>query len=372
MSIDIPSRDELIHLAQHRDEACVSIYVAAEGTAITHNVDAAQTKLRSLLSDALDSLKAADISHADRTAVAQHVNEVLDERLAWATRARSLAVFATPENLHVYQLMNRLQSAVTTGTGFDIGQLVRAVTFDHTGYVLALTEGEVRLLRLMADATHERIELTELPEDTADVLSRDPATGRFNRHRADGTLGPKVEQRKYASIVQTAVLAAIGEADAPLVLAAANDLDPAYREVNTYSALLERGVAGNPASMSDDDLAVRGREILEEHHASQLADWVGDLGTREAHGRATTQLSDIARAAVAGQVDQLVFDLEYAAEGTIDEFGVISITDEPSIATQRIIDSLAALVLRNGGTVRAVRGSDLPGDQPAAATLRGQ
>src|SRR5690606_1872429 len=120
------------------------------------------------------------------------------------------------------------------------------------------------------------------------------------------------------SIVQDAVLEAIGRADVPLVLAASANLDPAYREINTHRGLLERGIDANPSSLSLDDLETRGRAVLEEYFAAELAAWRRDFGTLRSNGRASSQLSDVARAATAGQVDTLLFDLEWNVEGQID------------------------------------------------------
>lgn len=375
MSIDIPTAGDFAELTQHRNGASVSIYVSATGNgshAITHDVDAAQTALRSALRDALHELTESGVSAADKSAISSHVETLLGRRLFWATGARSMAIFITPEGSRAFRLMNRLPFAWSTGDRFDVGPMVRAVTFDYTGYVLAITEGDVRLLQLTSDATSHSVELEQLSEDAADVLTRDPATGRFNRHRADGTLGPKVEQRRYASLVQDAVLAEIGESSAPLVLAASNDLDSAYREVNSYDSLLEQGIVGNPAGFDDADLASRGREVLDGHYAEKISKWRETFGTRQANGRATSQLRDVAKAAWSGQVDQLLFDLDHREEGTIDEFGAVTLATTASGDTYRVVDEIAAQVLRTGGVVRAVRRDELPDDSPVAATLRGQ
>src|SRR5690606_3472649 len=119
----------------------------------------------------------------------------------------------------------------------------------------------------------------ELPEEAETIFDMIDTEGRFDRRGANGALGPKIEQRRYCSMVLDAVLTAIGDARDPLVLAAAADLEPAYREVNTYRGLLDRGIDANPASLSEDELAARGRAMLEEHGAAQLAQWREQFGT---------------------------------------------------------------------------------------------
>lgn len=381
MSIDIPTTDDLSTLTGHRHDASVSFYVpsgwsGSQGGSdsgrppIAHDTEAARIALRSAANDALAELAEAGVSSADRNAISDALEALDGSRSFWGTHARSVAVFVSPDGLQAFRLRNELPQHTAIGDRFDVGPLVRATTFDHNGFVLALTVGEVRLLSLSSDTSSEEIELTALPADAADALEHATTGGRFDRHRAAGTLGPKVGQRNYCSIVQDAVLEAIGESTAPLVLAAASDLEPAYREINTHPALLDEGIEANPASLNGDELAQRARVVLDEHYRATLADWRETFGSLQAHGRASSQLSDIARAATAGLVDTLLFDFEWTAEGVIDDAGAVTMADEPSASTYGLVDELAARVLRTGGTVRAVRRDDLPDDSAVAATFR--
>jgi hypothetical protein len=292
------------------------------------------------------------------------------DRDFWGTPALSLAVFLSPGYARAFRLMNRLPRHTAVGDRFDVGPLVRATTFAHSGYVLAVTEGQVRLVLLDSDSSFRELDLTTLPADAAAGLETTGTGGRFDRHRAAGALGPKVEQQRYCSIVQDAVLEVIGDGPVPLMLAAAADLDPAYREVNRYRNLLDEGIDANPASLSIENLASRGRAILDKHYAVELARWREDFGTRRAQGTASSQLSEIARAATAGLVDTLLFDLESTEEGSIDAAGVITIAAEPGPTSYGLVDELAARVLRTRGTVKAVRRADLPDDSQAAAIFR--
>lgn len=377
MTIDTITAEDLAALTSHRHPASVSLYVPSSWAGsqtsrppIGHDTEAARTKLKSGTDAALGELETVGISHADRTAIADAVERLGRDRDFWSTHARSIAVFASPEGLRAFRLRNELPRHSATGDRYDVGPLVRATTFSHRGYALAHTVGEVRFLALDSNDTVSAVDL-DIPDDAADALEHTTTGGRFDRHRAAGTLGPKVGQRNYSSTVQDAVLKAIGDDTAPLVLAAASDLAPAYREVNTYKALLDTGVDANPASLSDEELASRARALLEEHYRSKIEEWNEEFGTLRAHGRASSQWSDIARAATAGLVDTLVFDFENTLEGTIDEAGSITIADEPGPATYGLADEIAARVLRTGGTVRAVRRGDLPDENPIAATFRG-
>lgn len=373
MTIDVVSAADLAELTQHRHPASVSLYAASGGAGrsrVAHDPEAAQVALRSAANAALTQLAEAGVARTDRDAIGSAIEALERDRAFWGTQARTVAVFAAPGTVRAFRLRNELPQRSGVGDRFDVGPLVRATTFGHRGYVLALTVGDVRLLALEADATSSTLDLG-IPDDAADVFDTATNGGRLDRHSADGALGPKVEQRRYCAIVQDAVLAAIGDARDPLVLAAAADLGPAYREVNTYPGLLEHGIDANPASLDQDELARRGRAVLEEHGEAELSAWREQFGTLETNGRASAQLSDVARAASTGLVDTLLFDLEADGEGTIDEAGTIAFADEPGPTTYAIVDEIAARVLRMGGTARAVRRGDLPSDSPVAATFRG-
>ncbi|MFC7402124.1 hypothetical protein [Citricoccus sp. GCM10030269] len=375
MSIDIPSTEDFAELTQHRHAASVTAYVASSGhhdsrSPIGRNPEVAQLALRTAVGESLSRLESAEIPAEDRDSIVAAVDELVDDRDFWATQARSIAVFVSPDRLRAFRLMNHLRTHSSEGDRFDTGPLIRATTFAHSGFVLALTRGSARLLALESDASCHEVELTGLPEDLGLELQTADNEGRMDRQRADGSLRPKIQRRDFCSTVQEAVLRQINGSQHPLVLAASPDLEPAYREVNTYRRLLDEGIEANPASLSLDDLARRGREVLDRNYATQLAAWREEFGTLRAHGRASAKLREIARAATAGQVDVLLFDLAAEREGTIDEYGNVTPADEPGAHTYGLADEVAARVLRTGGIVKAVRSADLPDGAKIAATFR--
>lgn len=376
MSIDIPSREDLAELSKHRDDASISLYItssSADGRPpIGNDTDAARLALRSARTHTMGELESIEVSKDDREAIENALEQLESDRNFWATQARTIAVFAAPGFTRAYRLRNELPSHTAVGDRFDIGSLLRATTFSHSGYVLAVTEGDVRLLFLGPDASSMQVELPEIPEELVDALHKTVEDGgRFDRRSADGTLGPKVEQRAYCSAIQDRVLEVIGDSGLPLVIAVAADLEPAYREINTYKGLVAQGIHANPSSLSLQDLESRGREIMDQHFADELAEWRENFGTLRANGRASAQLSDIAKAATSGLVDTLLFDLEADEEGSIDEAGHITFAPEPGPTTYGLVDEIAVRVLRTGGNVKAVRSADLPDDAPVAAVFRG-
>tara|TARA_R110002051_G_scaffold305021_1_gene374715 strand:+ start:877 stop:2010 length:1134 start_codon:yes stop_codon:yes gene_type:complete len=375
MSIDIPTHNDLVELSQKRNNASISVYISPGSgngaAAIGRDSDAARVALRSSVTQALAELSELGIKKADLDVIDHELTNLDNDTAFWASSAHSVAVFSSPESTQAFRLRNELPAHVATGDRFDLGPLLRATTFGHSGYVLALTQGSVKLFSLNADDSSVELALPTLPDDLGMSLEIADNEGKADMPRADGALGPKIELRRYCSRVQEAVLDVIGDSDLPLVLAAASDLQPAYYEVSTYSALLPSAIGANPSSLSIEDLEARGRAILAESHAAQLEEWRSHFGDRQSNSLASSELSEVARAATAALVDTLLFDLTSVDEGTIDEYGNVKFSNEPGPSSYGIVDEIAARVLRTGGTVKAVRSEDLPTDSPVAATFRG-
>ncbi|MHA6694726.1 baeRF11 domain-containing protein [Homoserinimonas sp. A520] len=368
MRLTLPTPADLSELTDHRDEPSVSIYLPS--SPLPTETDAVKIALKNAINDAEAQLAEIGMPKPRITALGDTLRALESDREFWQNQSRAIAVFAAPGVMHAFRLANDLQSQVSVGDRFDIGTLLRSVTFPHGGFVLSVTEGDVHLLELSANQHPVELDLPGLPADLHTVLEYTTTSGRFDRESADGATGQRIEQQRYCRLVQDAVLDRIGDTALPLVLAASRALEPAYREINSYPGLLDRGIQANPESLTIDELDARTREILDGHYAAELSQWRELFGTQHSNGLATSQLGEVARAATAGAVDGLFFDIDSTLEGTIDDVGVVHSADAPGPTTYGIVDEVAARVLRSGGTVKAVRAADLPDDSPVAATLR--
>jgi len=368
MHLTLPSSADLTKLTEQRDDASISIYLPS--SPMPNDSEAVKLALRNATAEVQSQLETIGVGAADRSTIAAALEELQQDYEFWKHQGHSLAVFVSPQEFTTYRLANAIGELVAVGDRFDLGPLLRALTFDNGGFVLTLTEGPIRLYRISADEAPLEIDLPDLPEDLRTVLEHTTTGGRFDRHRASGATGQRVEQHRYCSLVQDAVLKRIGDSKDPLILAASSNLAPAYRAINTYDTLLEHGIDVNPSALTPADIDARARELFDAYYATGLEQWRERFGTLRGEGLATSQLAEVGRAIATAAVEDLHFDIGWAEEGTIDEFGNVDTVDEPGPLTYRIVDEMAARVLRSGGIVRAVRADDLPDDSPVAATLR--
>jgi hypothetical protein len=365
---DIPTRSEIERLLLARDPCCVSAYVPT--SPITQDAQADRIELKNLVSAASAQLDAAGAGRAAVADVREALDALVDDDDFWAEQARSLAVFASPAGLRTFRLPNRLTSIVEVGDRFYVKPLLRAVTFPQAAFVLALAAGSVRLVEVSREGPPFTVAVPDLPSDAASAAGKASIADRSPSARLQGSEGQKVRLRQFARKVDQALRGVLTGLELPLILAAAEPLASIYRSLNSYPHLVAAGIAGNPDAASDEDLAAAARAVLDGVYADELAA-VGDLfELRSAHGRGSTDVATVARAATQGAVDTLLVDVDEKLPGHVDEdSGAVTFAADDAVS-YGVVDEIARRVLLTGGRILAVRAPDVPGGGPLAAILR--
>jgi hypothetical protein len=368
MHTDIPSRREVEALAAVRAPWCVTMVLPT--TPVTPDVQAERIAFGNMARDAVARVEAAGAARGEPAALAEDLAGLRDDDDFWAHQARSLVVLASPGRMRTYRLPSRLGEHLQVADRFGLKGLVRAVTFRHTAYVLALAEGSVRLLRVTADLPAEEVAVPGMPSDAASAVGRATLADRSPMRRVQGGEGRKLRLGQYARLVDAALREVLGGRDVPLILACTAPLDAIFRSVCTYPHLADEGIGGNVEAMTPTEIDAAARPVLDRLHAAELAEVTDLLARREQEGRAALDLGDVARAATHGAVDTLLVDLDADVPGEVDEVtGAVTRAGEDG-AGYGITDEVVVRTLRAGGRVLAVRADEVPGPGPAAAILR--
>ncbi|MFE5285880.1 hypothetical protein ACFRAQ_13035 [Nocardia sp. NPDC056611] len=362
---DVPTRGEIKALAAEAEPWSVAIYTptVADTAAPDQNRIAFSNHVR-------DALGGIDDRHA-RAALQEEFDDLVDDEDFWRFQSNTLVALATPERVRTYRLPNRLREGVFVGSRFNLKPLLRATTFPQAAFVLALSEGAVRLIEVSSDGGAEETRIPGLPVSAADHARKASLSGRAPKGRIQGTEGRKVRVRQYARAVDQGLRDLLTGREVPLILAAAEPIDSLYRSVNSYPDLLAESIPGNPEQLSAAELGARSRIILDTHYASQLADLHALFDQRRGEGRATTDIADIARAATLGMVDTLLVDIDVTVPGVVAaDDGAVTLETESDSGAPGVVDEISRRVLLSDGRVLAVRTEDMPDGTPAAAILR--
>ena len=347
---DVPTRSQLKELFGAREQWSVSIYLP---TRPSSNGERERIELKNLAGEASRQLEQAGAGKPDVARIDEELADLVDDDEFWRYQARSLALFVTPSTVTTFRLANHLVGLVEVSDRFHLKPLLRALTFSQTAFVLALSQGGVRLFEITPDLEPAEISLADVPAGVAT------------------SEGQNVRLRQYARRIDHALRPLLRGLDLPLILAAAEPMDAIYRSVNSYPHLLATTIRGNPEAVSDADLVERARRVLDDLHAADLRSVQELYALRSSQRRASADIADVARAATYGLVDTVLVDIDEVVPGFVDEeTGAVTFDDSDDAANYGVVDEITRRVWLHGGRVLAVRREDIPDGRSVAAILR--
>ena len=369
LHVDIPTLPELKTLAATRGDICASIFLPT--TPLTQETAADRITLKNLTQRVSGELAAKDFDKRRIAALGEQLADLVDDDEFWRFQARSLAVLATPDSVRCYRLPNRLSEAAEIADRFHLKPLLRAVTFPHEAFVLVLAQNGVRVVEICSDLPPATIKVADLPKDAASAVRRASVRDRSPSGRIQGSEGQKVLLRQYARRVDGALRGFLAGRETPLLLAAVPPLDAIFRSVSSYPHLVATSLAGVTEHSSERELAQASRQRLDELYAREIADLKAAFEQRAGQGRATTDISDAARAATIGAIDTLIVDMDEVVPGTVDEAdGRVTFGDVGGADSYGVVDEIARRALLTGARVLSGRRPDIPRQASLAALLR--
>jgi len=367
--VDIPSLSEFMALAAIRNEICVSLYLRA--TPLNEDVSGTRIELKRVSNVALEKLRLGGADRCQMAAVAELVDDLIDDDEFWRFQANSLAVLVTTEALRTFRLPNHLQPLAEVSDRFHLKPLLRTLTFPHEAFVLALSKASVRLLQVFTDLPPRKIRVDGLPEDASTFLRKAAVHGRSLSGRTQGSEDQKTLLRHYTRQVDQALRGILVGRHTPLILVAESPLDAIYRSVNTFPYLVADTAPGSIDNISEQELAERARSVLDRLHADEVDAVVSHYKSHGAGGRVTTDIATASRAATFGAIETLMVDVNEIIPGTVDETdGRVTFAEEPGPKTYGIVDEIARRALRSGARVLGLRRDDIPERASLAVIMR--
>lgn len=365
---DIPTRAQIGRLLTARTPSSVSVYLPTDPASPGNKERIA---LKNLTTEALRQLELAQAPRVHVEAIDTALSELGEDEEFWRYQARSLALFVTPTTLITFRLPNQLVALVEVSDRFHLKPLLRSVTFPQVAFVLALAQGSVRVLEVVANLEPSTVDVEDLPSNIADAVGKASVTDRSPSRRIQGTEGRKVRMRQYARQINDSLRPLLNGLEVPLILAATKPLESIFRSVNTYPYLASEGITGNPEAVLDAELISRARSVLDRLQAKELRALQELYERRSSEGRATEDIAEVARAATFGAVDTLLVDFDEVVSGYIvEETGEVKLDASDDALNYGVIDEIARRVWLSGGRVLAVRRDDIPGGASLAAILR--
>ncbi|WP_145564788.1 baeRF11 domain-containing protein [Yersinia aldovae] len=361
--VDIPSREEFLLLSDARADACVSIYI--ETSPRHQELTASKIQMGNFIKDALRQLQAIDFDKRRLAQIEVELNSILDDASFWDMHAYSLAIFANPDSIRTYRLANAIPNQLHVSDRFYVKPLLRALTFPHSAYILALSENQARVIEFFADVPAAEMAVANLPTSVLDAVGK--ASLNVQKH---GGVDDKIRLAQYTRQIDHALRPIFVQRDCPLILVSTEPLASIYRSTNTLPHLVDETLFTNAEHIGISELVTMARPFMERYYQSQIAALKPLFETRAGQRRVTTDLSDAARLATQGAIDLLLVDMDSVVAGIVDEQGSITFTEQDDALSYGVIDEIARRALATGAQVMAVRQNDLPKGQHLNAILR--
>jgi hypothetical protein len=367
--VDVPTLPEFKALNKVRADACVSIYLKT--TPLSQNTEACRIELGNLAKKAHEQLESAGFDKRQLAELMEHFDDLDEDDEFWRLQANSLAVLVTADRMRTFRLANMIEPTVQVSDRFHLTPLLRAITFPHSAFVLALSENAVRLVEVFSELPPATVQVDGMPKDAASAVGKSTLNKRSHSRRIHGSEGQNVRYRQYSRQVDAALRAVLAGRDTPLILAATGRLASVYRSVNNYPNLLPDRIEDSPDQISNAELADAARPILDASYKKEILELQDLYKARAEKGRATADLSDAGRAATYGAIEALLVDIDTVIPGSLDEdTGKLTLADSSDATSYEVVDEIAGRALSSGAKVLGVRKADLPGKGELAAILR--
>jgi hypothetical protein len=379
---DIVTRGDVRELLANQDRPTVSLYQPMKrGGADSENL----VRYKNLVGAAEDRLEELGFRACNVTG---KMRLLLERGDFWRGHLDGLALFATPSYMRAFKLPVSFDELVVVGDHPHITQLISAVA-EEPFFVLAISQGSVRLVRAtrygaeevdlsklriprsLEEATrYDDIEKTNLERHPT---QRRPDTGtRTLQHgHGPGIVDVKNEILRYFQAVDAGIRKILVAENLPLVLAGVDYLIPLYRQANSYSLLLEKGIEGNPEQQSAAQLAEFARPIAEPYFRSPVQRASEIFGNALPKGLASCDLAEVLVGAHLGRVETMLVCKGERRWGIFDlERESVELHPEPKGPDVDLIDLAVRQTVLLGGRVHVVERENMPCDDPIAALFR--
>jgi len=376
------SKEEIKQLMSSQDGIHVSVYMPTyhAGAETRQN----PIRFKNLLREAEELLLAKSLPADVVQALLEPLQAFTDDYEFWQHQSYGLAVLRRADTLRLFPLPVNLEELVVVGDQFHLTPLWSYMSEDGHFYVLDLNQNAVRMIQ--GTRFHAReVALPQVSKSLAEALQFDDPEQQLQFHtgapRGDGRQtavfhgqGGAKENAKddileYFRQIDQGLHPVLRDERAPLVLAGVDYLHPIYRQANTYSHLLDQGIAGNCEHLSIDDLRTMAWHIVEPIFHQAQADAKATYEQFAETEQASDDLETILPAAQFGRVDTLLATVGVQRWGTFDtrtqKLQYIEGDSGSDLLNLAVIQTFL-----HGGTVYVLEADQMPTKQPLAAVFR--
>lgn len=266
---------------------------------------------------------------------------------SWGTDLGSLVVLRSPDFFRYFQVRTPLKELAVVGDKFQVLSFLNALQQEERHfYILALSQGHVRLLRCTNHSSEEVPLGPDTPTSVEQWLNtRTPTTSPDRDESRSGNFTSTQDRDKmdqhianFFQRIDEAVFTNLRTETAPLVLAGVEYEVSIYKDINRYLHLAPEHVHGAPDSLKGGELHKRALEAAQSAFDLPMQKALNTYERLGGSDRASTQQKEIVEASKTGRIAHMFLaesedghNMNEAALNTIAHAGEVWITTPRNI-----------------------------------------
>jgi hypothetical protein len=342
------NRQSLQKLVEYESDAAITIYLPTHNSTSPQHTSEDQIRLRNLVSEALDLLKAEHSLELAKI-LEQNAMNLIEDIQFWSQRASSLLICASLDIFETYSLPADSEEYIALDNVFHLAPVMGLFSDDPEFYVLELAEHNPRLL--FGDMYGLRKSEIELPLNFNDALSSE------KHFMIDGAHGNGYPERFFKVIDK--IIIDSSEKALPLILAGTTTETSAYKHISHYPNILSTSVTNSYDSSRINELYEKIKPIIDEKIIKPQHDSVINEYLRLEKSSPSLVLENeqkLIEAAEAGRVDKLLTNMSLQTSDTVQDYYKSN--------------KAAAMVWQTKGLVLNLQPNEMPNHTMFVAKLR--
>lgn len=355
-------------------QTCVSLYMP---THMTWPESEQNPILFKNLMKELETTLAAHFSGRDFKPVLADFQQFQNQDEFWKTRKPALAMFHHTGHLHVYDLPRSVSGGIHVADSFHLKPVFRILQTTDRFNILALGRHSAHLFEASRDSIIP-LKLNDLPSNPK--IHDSGARTRVGEQHFSAFGGSVVtihdvdEKRAdadfFSEVDHYVTQQLTNQNQLPLVLVALSEHQGTFRKISHNPKLLDQGVPTSPEHMPVNDLRDQAFAVVEQTQHALVRSLVGQVEAAQAHGKSSTDLAEVARAAVAGRISTILVDADKSIGGRLSPEGQIVKQNQNNPDVDDLLDDLMETVFLADGTVHVLPSGLMPLDSGVAALFR--
>ncbi len=383
-TIEVLDRQTLRELLQEGHAPVVTLAHPTERAVADPQQNALRAKQQRKL--AADALVAAGVDERTQGAILADIDALIGDHDYWAHQLEGLVHYAWQGGSRTYRVPYPVDARAEVDQRPHLQPLLPALELGGAFHVLALSQGQVRLLRCTRSAV-ERLDLADagIPASLDEAVAADDADPPHLDHRAASAGGDRQvfhghggsehdskQVEKFLRAVVRGVDRLLANAKAPLVLAAVEELAAGFRARTRLPTLAGPFISGSPDERRDEELRDAAWPIVEDVLRAPVHRAIEQHRAKQGTGLALADLPEVLMAASMGRVGTLLVRRGAQRWGRfVPGEGLQAEHDEPTGPHDEDLVALAvATTLLHGGDAFYLDPSEMPVDEALAAVTR--